>query len=136
MKTKLVILFAAIMVMGLSIAAVAYSTSTKVSKASTSCCSGDSCPLKGKKASADKKESCCDDCDCCTGDSCPMKAKGKSHAHAEKMADGEACPMKMKAEKADTATIETASAVTKTKGNCCGCSCCGGEKKTETTASL
>ncbi len=136
MKTKLVILFAAIMVMGLSIAAVAFTNSTSVSKASTSCCSGDSCPLKGKKASADKKDSCCDDCDCCSGDSCSMKAKGKSHAGAMKMADGEACPMKMKAEKSETAEVELANVVVVKGESCCGCSCCGSEKKTETTASL
>jgi hypothetical protein len=97
MKRKLMFTIATLIVLTLSIVALAYTTSgtdTPNAKASCTCC-GDSCPMKSKDAkaqttaAADAKTSC--DCDCCKGDSCPMKSKD---AKAGGDCCGDSCPMK------------------------------------------
>ena len=79
MKRKIILAISVLVVLGLSIAAFAFTNSTVLSKTATSCCccSGDSCPMKKKDASGKETASCCDNCDCCKGDSCPMKKKGE-----------------------------------------------------------
>lgn len=86
MKKKIMLAVAAMLVLGLTIVAFAYNSSTKHNhdKAMECCCKGkDSCPMKNKSenASAEKKD-CCDSPDCCCkgGDSCPMKNKTESTA--------------------------------------------------------
>ncbi len=136
MRLRFIVALTALLVFGLSMVAVAYTTTRTSSASSASCCKGDSCPMKSKNASTGEKASCCDDCDGCSGDSCPMKSKGEAHATAMKMADGESCPMKMKAEKANTVNAELASVVVVKGDENCGCSCCGTETKTKMTAGL
>jgi hypothetical protein len=148
MKKKIYILTAAVMIFGLAIAVYAFnSTLVRSDKAATSCCSGDSCPMKKKNADAGEKMSCCDKCDCCKDGKCKMKKEGEAKAgHADsghKMADGESCPMmkdgdhKMMKDgmhtmnRSDHHQGHTASA--EGHAGCdCGCSCCGTEKKKET----
>jgi hypothetical protein len=97
MKRKLMFTIATLIVLTMSIVALAYTTGgtdTPNAKASCTCC-GDSCPMKSKDAkaqttaAADAKTSC--DCDCCKGDSCPMKSKD---AKAGGDCCGDSCPMK------------------------------------------
>ena len=111
MKKKLLLIIAAMIVLGISFAAFAYARTLSGTQAmSCCCCKGDSCPMKDKdKVSMDAK-SCCDSCDCCKGDNCPMKTKGQS---------------------ADSVTpvVPTAAGDTKT----CDCSCCHGKDSTTQT---
>jgi hypothetical protein len=58
MKFKMTIARAALMVFGLSIAAVAYTKTSGAASISASCCKGDSCPLENKNASAGVLASC------------------------------------------------------------------------------
>ncbi len=116
MKRRIILALAAIMVFGLAIATVAFSTVNNPAAvaASCCCCSGDSCPLKSKDtarkdASSKDKASCCDGCEHCSGgaESCPMM---KDAAHKGEHAKGEhsCCPMMkdashMSADKTDAA---------------------------------
>jgi hypothetical protein len=127
MKKKIIAAFAIFAVLGLAIAAYAYTQTTYSPTAKASCCcKGDSCPMKAKMghektgkhdetscpmetqtasmASADGHNCCCD----CCGDSCPMKKK-----------NGEA--------KATTVSYSEEG-----KDCCDDCDCCKG--KHETTA--
>src|SRR5687768_4942161 len=109
MKMKMMIAIAALMVFGLSIAAVAYTQTAGAASVSASCCKGDSCPMKNKNASAGEKTSCCDDCDCCSGESCPMKKQGETSVAVVKTPDGSSCAMMMKkAPKAETVSLSQA----------------------------
>ena len=103
MKKKIILAIASMLILGLSIAAFAYSRAnvTSSNTAACCCCSGDSCPMKSKDAKSGEKASCCDDCDCCKGgaESCPMKMKGEKmqamHKDMDKAAtekDGCCCP--------------------------------------------
>lgn len=126
------IAIAALMVFGLSFAAVAYTQTAGAASVSASCCKGDSCPMKNKNASAGEKASCCDDCDCCSGESCPMKKKGETSAAVVKVSDGESCAMMMKkAPKAETVSFELANVVVASDGEGCCCSCCGKDEDKE-----
>ncbi len=127
------IAIAALMVFGLSIAAVAYTRTAGAASTAASCCKGDSCPMKNKNASAGEKASCCDDCDCCSGESCPMKKKGETTAAVVKVSDGESCATMMtkKAPKAETVSLNQANVVVASDGEGCCCSCCGKDKATE-----
>jgi hypothetical protein len=137
MKFKMTIAIAALMVFGLSIAAVAYTKTSGAASISASCCKGDSCPMKNKNASAGEKASCCDDCDCCSGESCPMKKKGETSAAVVKASDGSSCAMMMKkAPKAETASVEHANVVVASDGEGCSCSCCGKDKEKKVTAGI
>jgi hypothetical protein len=114
MKKKFIVIVSILALFALSIAAYAYTRSS--GSAAASCCAGDSCPMKGKKAEGSKQASCCDDCACCKD--------GKAKA--------ESCPMKKHADKkTETAAADHAShnVVVATGESCCGCACCGGEKK-------
>jgi hypothetical protein len=146
MKKKIYILTAAVMIFGLAIAVYAFkSTVVDTEKSSVSCCSGDSCPMKKKKADTGEKVSCCDTCDCCKDGKCKMKKDGEAKAsHSEaghKMADGESCPMmkdghhKMMKEGMHSMKEkgEHQGHAAKADGHAgcdCGCPCCGTEKKT------
>jgi hypothetical protein len=79
MKKQTFLALAAMLVLGLGAATLAYQqTNNMVGKAmSCCCCKGDSCPMKRKDASGKETASCCDKDDCCKGDSCPMKTKGE-----------------------------------------------------------
>lgn len=109
MKRRIILAIAALMVFGLAVAAVAFSTSTNVAAvAACCCCSGDSCPLKNrdavqKDASVKDTGSCCDGCEHCKGcaESCPMM---KDAAHKGEHGSGtHSCPMMKDAVHADTA---------------------------------
>lgn len=142
----------------LSIGAAVYAfnstTTTSNTPAVSSCCKGDSCPMKAKGAKATtaaSEKSCCDGCDCCSGDSCPMK-KGdaaKTGTATATAADAKhSCPMmkdgKMAADHhkemkgmdhQNMNHAEHKNMKHDGEHSCgCGCACCGGskEKKTET----
>jgi hypothetical protein len=120
MKRKIILAFAAVMVLGLGIAGFAYKRSmTNVAAATTSCC-GDSCPMKSKETASTDAKACCD---CCKDDSCPMHNGEKT---ASRQPDGmpESCPMRTSDAKAKNASA-TADAKTS-----CDCSCCNHKKET------
>ena len=90
-----------VLVMGLlfAIFAVAMAQSTsqnpQAKKSDTSCCKGDSCPMKDAAAAKNGKDGCC----CCSGDSCDMKAHDNMKNHAQDSAGccccgGDSCDMK------------------------------------------
>lgn len=90
-----------VLLMGLlfAIFAVAMAQSTsqnpQAKKSDTSCCKGDSCPMKDAAAAKDGK----DGCYCCSGDSCDMKAHDNMKNHAQDSAgccccSGDSCDMK------------------------------------------
>ena len=103
MKKKLFLVISAMLVFGLAVYAFNSNTlSGTAAMSCCSCCSGDSCPMKDKKADASATHEACD----CCGDSCPMKDK-KASAIAGTTATreacdccGDSCPMK----KGDAAT--------------------------------
>ncbi|HEV8590930.1 MAG TPA: hypothetical protein VGQ55_02430 [Pyrinomonadaceae bacterium] len=78
MKKRVLLVIAVSLVFGLSAATFAYQQ-INTGSAASSCCKGDSCPMKNKNASSQEAASCCDkdDC-CCKGDSCPMKKSNAS----------------------------------------------------------
>ena len=93
MKNRIILALAAVMIFGLAIATVGFSSASKAETAAAACCccSGDSCPLKSKStaakdASSTDKASCCDGCEHCTNGSCPMMKDG---AHTGEHAKGE-----------------------------------------------
>lgn len=93
MKRRIILALAAVMVFGLAIATVAFSSASRAetTAAACCCCSGDSCPLKSKStaskdASSADKASCCDGCEHCANGSCPMMKDG---AHTGEHAKGE-----------------------------------------------
>jgi len=135
MKRKIFILMTAVMVFGLAIAVYAYNASTTGdNSAVSSCCKGDSCPMKMKSSAAaeDEKKSCCD---CCKDGSCSMKAhkEGAAHGAGHEMKDGESCPMKMGEHKMKGMKHEAAAE----KHECgCGCACCGGKEKKDGEAAV
>lgn len=132
MRNKILLITAAIMVMGLGVAAVAYSRASVTSHAAAACCTGDKCPMKNKDAAtgeAKANETCCckDGAESCPmkkveastvslksdhGDSCPMMKKGEAHAAMH----GDATPVEMKHEAAAGDQM-----------GCC-CPCCSQEK--------
>lgn len=130
MKRRIILAISVMMVLGLAVAAIAYTRTGVTNKAAMSCCcSGDSCPMKGKDTSGAEKASCCDkdDC-CCKGGSCPMKGKDSAEKHSASCCDkAESCPMKKKDGSASHVMVkhETSAEGEKT---CC-CSCCGAKKE-------
>jgi len=82
MKKRIMFAIAAMMVLGLTIVVFAFNNTTNhTHNKAMNCCSKDkdSCPMKNKTESGDKKD-CCDKPDCCCkggGDSCPMKNQQK-----------------------------------------------------------
>jgi hypothetical protein len=113
MKSKIVLIAACLLILGLGIGGFAYKTSIGTAPAACACCKGDSCPMKKhENASATDKSSCCDDCDCCKGDSCPMHKKTDA-------AMKDSCPMH-KADAAAEVKHDTTASGEKT----CSCSCC------------
>ncbi len=127
MKKKMILAIAALMVMGLAIAAFAYTRANSSSVNAVSCCAGDSCPMKNKNASTGEKASCCDDCSCCSGDSCPMKSKGDASAPAMKMGDAASCPMKSKGEASTAMHMDVKHEMAADDGKGCCCPCCNKE---------
>jgi len=105
---KLIFVISILAVFALSIAAFAYTQGRDV-KTADSCCMGDSCPMKQQMAGNPKKGSCCDKCN---GDSCPMKKQVEN-----------------KSGTAAAAELVSQNVVVATGDGCCGCSCCGSEKK-------
>jgi hypothetical protein len=80
MKTRILLAMTVLIVLGLAVAAVAYTRTSLVEPTTMACCK-DSCPMKSKDKNAGEKKECCDkpDC-CCKGDSCPMKNKDAKNA--------------------------------------------------------
>lgn len=81
MKTKVILLIAAFIVMGLALVTFGLNNGgVSFSTAASCCCHGDSCPMKKKDPAGKETKSCCDNCSCCKGESgaesCPMKNKG------------------------------------------------------------
>ena len=115
MKRRIILALAALMVFGLAIATVAFSSQTNVSTVTACCCcSGDSCPMKkkdavAKDASLKDGASCCDGCEHCKGgaESCPMMKDG---AHSGEHAKGahSCCPMMKDAAHAYSSGHDTA----------------------------
>jgi hypothetical protein len=99
MRNKILLIAAAIMVMGLAVAAVAYSRTSVGSHAAAACCAGDKCPMKNKDAATGEAKAH-ENCDCCKdgAESCPMMKKGADGAAAMKSGHGECCPMMKKGE--------------------------------------
>lgn len=92
MKKRIMLAIAAMLVLGLTIAAFAYNTTNTSNKTAMNCCSKDkdSCPMKSKTESADRQNaaSCCDMPDCCCkggGDSCPMKKQTETSSQTVDM---------------------------------------------------
>ena len=132
MRKNFTLAIAAIMVLGLAVAAFAYTRSSGTFATAMSCCDGDKCPLKNKNAATGETASCCDNCECC-GDSCPLKNKADASAtavnmEAGKMEAGKSCPMMGKAE-STTAVRTEAKPEVKADGKSCSCSCCSGKKE-------
>lgn len=131
MKKKITLAIAAIMVLGIAVAAFAYTRTSGRAATAMSCCKGESCPMKNKEATSGEKASCCDNCDCCSGDSCPMK-NGEASAATMKMGDAESCPLMKKAADGTEMKPEATTADAK---SCC-CSCCGNENKKKDAAAV
>ena len=136
MKTRIFFVIAAVLVFGLGMASFGYKqTSNTIAKAASSCCKGDSCPMKGK-ASATAVAAAHEDCDCCKDgvESCPMR-KAAAAATAVKSDDAESCPMKMAA-----AAVKVKHAKMKQtadgshESDCCCCCCKKDKEKVETAA--
>ena len=155
MKSKVLVIFTAVLLFGVGFAVYAYnSTTTSAETVSASCCSccGDSCPMKstGTKAADESGHECC-----CKGgaDSCPMKSKDAKVAvssddkdscpmmsekhegmagHDMKMSDGRSCPMMKDGKKADMHINAGHSADTT---SCC-CSPCNHSKENRVTSAL
>lgn len=110
MKKRMILAIAALLVFGLSIAAFAYKQATTANNTAmtSSCCKGDSCPMKHKDASTGETASCCDNCDCCKG--------------------GDSCPMKMKGEKSAAVSGDMQNVTVAASGESCDCSCCDHKK--------
>jgi hypothetical protein len=130
MKKRFLAIFAIVAVLGLAIAAYAY-TQTAANVAATASCCGDSCPMKGKNEHGKDHTKGEGNHNCC-GDSCPMKGEhGKSgdhNANAEKHSCcGDSCPMKKKDGEAKATAV---SASEEGKGCCDNCDCCKGKAKT------
>lgn len=130
MKKRILFAISTLLVLGLAIAAFAFSgTNTKTSAMDccANCCAkgGDSCPMKNKdqNASATEKASCCDKDDCCKGDACPMK-KGENGAGHDN------CPMMKKDKETVAVSTEMKNVVVVSDGkDCCangGSDCCKG----------
>ncbi|MBK6587234.1 MAG: hypothetical protein IPG22_02790 [Acidobacteria bacterium] len=87
MRSKLLVIFTAVVLFGLGIAVYAFNSTTTNAETTVaaSCCSccGDSCPMKkaGDKTTGEAAHECC-----CKGDSCPMMSKDAKHG--EKNGDG------------------------------------------------
>ena len=103
MKKRIVVLLTIVGLLGLAVAAFAYTSNTSTATTAASCCKkqGDSCPMKGQghdDNAAYAKASCCKkheaehskaeghSCDCC-GDSCPMTKDASAGASS----DGTSC---------------------------------------------
>lgn len=98
MRSKVIFLLASMLILGISIAVYAYSStpiSAETAAAACCCCSGDSCPMKTESAKAGTVAVKADAAHSCCGDTCPMKAKGgdakPDSAHS---CCGDSCPMK------------------------------------------
>ncbi len=136
MKKRILSIFAIVAVLGLAIAASAYTQTNVAPTASISCCK-DSCPMKnkdGNNAEHGKDHAKGEGHKCC-GDSCPMKAEhGKSGDHAKKEGHdccGDSCPMK----ETDGEAKGNAVSMTEGEGGCCeSCDCCKGKEKPKTAA--
>ena len=117
---RIILAISVLLVLGLSVAAIAYNTNNVVDAAAASCC-GDSCPMK-KDAAGKDTASCCDE-DCCKGDSCPMKTAAGAAAHHP-----DSCPMKGKDGQASHESMTAAEHdAMKADGKSC-CSCCGAKQ--------
>ena len=164
MRSRVLVIFAAVLIFGLGIAVYAYNSNTiNAETAAASCCSccGDSCPMKSAdaKATGETAHECC-----CKGggDSCPMKSKdanvtmsadGKDSCpmmsekhegmagHDMKMANGESCPMMKDGKDAKMSEMHKGMAGMDHKdhaknGDSCSCPCCSHNKETKVTASM
>lgn len=113
MKSKILALFAILVVFGLALAAYAY-TKTTVSgdKATMSCCAkSDSCPMKARGHDHQGEHA---------GKSCPMKHDAKAGDHK---CCGDACPLKKEGAPESTAAISSENGE-----SCCdNCDCCTGK---------
>lgn len=104
MKRKLIFVVSTFVVLGLAIAVLAFNQTSGTS-ASTFCCKGDSCPMKGKHADKTDATAMHENCACKDGDeACPMMKDGAMSGHKmkmdgmsadhQKMMDGkDSCPM-------------------------------------------
>lgn len=105
MKKKILLSIFAMLTLAVGVFAYTFTLAKTTSHSATSCCSGDSCPLKKMNAGAKETASCCDNCDCCSGDSCPMKVKDAS------------------------TTVDSAQPTATAEAKSCSCSCCGKDKE-------
>ena len=132
MKSKVLVIFTAVLLFGLGLAVYAYNSNISLTETITSCCSccGDSCPMKSPeaKATGEKTHDCC-----CKGgaDSCPMKSK-------DAKSGDESCPMMKDAKMSEmhTGMVEMDHTDHAKSGDSCSCSCCGHNKETKVTASM
>lgn len=113
MKKRIFLGLFTILVLSLGVVAFAFTTGVTTDKtAVSSCCKGDTCPMKKKDTAGKETASCCDKCDCCKGDSCPMKKnKDGSGTHTDHPS------------MSDHSKMDAATADAKT----CDCSCCKGK---------
>lgn len=127
MKRTLVLVIAAIMVVGLAIAAVAYTrTTVDTTTAACCCCSGDSCPMKGKDA-AHKNAAHTDKASCCDGAHKGGHHMGMMNKDAKKGDHHEgaaSCPMMKKGDSKVAAEAGVAIAPASDKDASCSCPCC------------
>ena len=98
MRSKVLLVIAALFVFGLGVAVYALNSSQTTNTtvaAACCCCSGDSCPIKSKDAKATTTKAGHECCCKAGGESCPMKSKdAQSGDKIAVSADGKhSCPM-------------------------------------------
>ncbi len=123
MKKRIILAICAMFVLGLTVAAFAFSQAKNVNNTAA-----ESCAMKMQNADGGQtKTSCCDkDNCCCKGDSCPMKAQGENASASCCSCCGDSCPMKDKQAQASSVDMKNVTAAT--GESCCqkGASCCSG----------